>query len=140
MTDIENIYNEMQKRGIKIVNEKVASFKSVSLQDEDGRCMVAVDESKFETNAELHTALLHENAHCAAGTFYNEKTPMFTRGWLEYKTDKYVAKNNITKESIITAQKSGWCDNIWELAEYFNISVAYMKKMMYIHFSVEFAD
>ncbi len=139
MTDIEELSDIIEQNGTILAftplkHSKLAAF-SCRLKDE--RCAIAVDEKKLETNANVKTALLHEFAHCITGTFYNEYTSPQMRQKLEYRADKHVAENDIKKSDIIRASRSGITE-IWEFAEYFNITVEYMKRIFYIHFRMEF--
>ena len=102
--------------------------------------IIAVDEKHCETSSVLKSALYHENGHCATGMFYDKSSSVYFKMRCEYIADKYVANNWITKEMIEKAHKEEGIEYIWEFAEYFNITIEYMKRIFYIHFQTEFPD
>lgn len=140
MTDIEKIYTELCESDIEVLNITASNIKAVSMCDEDGDRSVGINEKQFESCEELKSALLHEQGHCEKYAFYNKATPYEVRSRLEYRADKYVAENVITKHDIDKAHKSDGLTEVWEFAEYFGVTVEYMKRIMNIHFHMEFME
>ncbi|MDR2558900.1 MAG: hypothetical protein LBC86_05065, partial [Oscillospiraceae bacterium] len=96
MTEIERLYEEIEKSDVVIINH-CKNHKAMAVCDEEGFCSIGIDEKKMESAAEHKAILLHERAHCKTGTFYNQMTPYERRGRLERRADRYVAENDITK-------------------------------------------
>lgn len=138
LTDIEQIYSELENSGVLVANIKMNN-KAVTVYD-GGNCIIGIDERQYSTKAELKTVLLHEQAHCETGSFYDEYTTQQLRRRLEYRTDKRVSETKITKSEINEAHNNEGLTEIWEFAEYFNVTVEYMKRMFYIHFRAEFIN
>lgn len=57
-----------------------------------------------------------------------------------YRADKWVAENKITKEKIDYANRKAGCTELSEFAEYFNVTKEYMKRMLKIHYNIDYMD
>ncbi|MCL2636927.1 MAG: hypothetical protein FWD48_01015 [Oscillospiraceae bacterium] len=140
MNDIEVIINELDESGIDIDDFQFEDIRAVSICQEDGARSIGLDKRQFETSAELKSVLLHEQGHCETHTFYNASTSPLMRGKLERRADRYVTENKITKYDIVKANKREGLTEIWEFAEHFGVTVEYMKRIMNIHFQMEFME
>ena len=140
MTDVEKIYIELNNREIDTFNITLRNIKSASYCDEDGCCSVAVDENQIKTPEEFKVVLLHEQGHCETNSFYGVHTHDLERARLEFRADRYVAETKITKCAIDKAHQKEGLIEVWEFAEYFGVTVEYMKRLMGIHFQMEFMD
>jgi hypothetical protein len=138
MTDVEEIINELSESGVDLFEMPLDKIKAASVCDDNGNRIIGVDIKKFDCSAEIKTALLHEQGHCETYSFYNEYTPKLIRSKLERRADRYVAENKITKQDIIKAHEREGLAEVWEFAEHFNVTVEYMKRLMNIHFDMEF--
>jgi hypothetical protein len=142
MNDIEVIYDEITESGNYIIEKSIEKedLKAYAICDHEGDCLVVMDKYKLDSFAEHKSAALHEQGHCETHTFYNEQTSPIMRGKLERRADKYVAENKITKYDIVKANKREGLVEIWEFAEHFGVTVEYMKRLMWIHFQMEFME
>jgi hypothetical protein len=140
MTDIEGIYDELYNSGIDVFNMEFEKIKAASLCDAEGDRSIAIDNSKLDSDADLKTVLLHEQGHCETHTFYSVNTDELMRGKLERRADRFVAENKITKYDIARANRCEGLVEAWEFAEHFGVTVDYMKRLMNIHFQMEFMD
>jgi len=139
MSDIEVILNELDENGIDVDDYTFEKLRAVSIC-QDGICSIGIDMQKIETAADLKSVLLHEQGHCETHTFYNEQTSQLMRGKLERRADKYVADNKITSYMIRAASIKEGITDLWEFAEYFGVTDDYMKRIMNIHFDMDFLD
>jgi hypothetical protein len=140
MTDVERIYVELNENKIDVFNINTKYISAASFCDEDGDRSIAVNEKHLGALEELKAALLHEQGHCETYSFYNEYTPKSLIGRLERRADRYVAENKITAQMIDFAHiREGFVD-AWEFAEHFGVTVNYMKRLLNIHFGMEFMD
>jgi hypothetical protein len=139
MTDIERLYEEIEDSGVVIINF-CKRHKAMAVCDADGYCSIGIDENKIKSQAEHKSILLHERGHCSTHTFYNQSTPVEMRGKLERRADRYVAENDITKFMIHKAHIDDGLTEAWEFAEHFGVTVEYMKRILNIHFQMEFLE
>lgn len=142
MNDVEELYDEIVSEGIEVINFKFSSEDAgaVSVCDKSDRCLIAIDEKRCENSADRKSKLFHEYGHCRTGAFYTLPSRYYYRARCEYKADKYIAQNKITKEKIEYANKKEGCTEPWEFAEYFNVTPEYMKRMLNIIYGMEFMD
>ena len=92
----------------------------------------AVALNKELTESEERVCLAHELGHHVKGALYNKVTPCFTRGQCEYKADKWAVHKLIPIRSLHAAFKKGYTE-IWELAEYFDVTEEFILKTIEIY-------
>ncbi|GHU37335.1 hypothetical protein FACS1894105_09260 [Clostridia bacterium] len=131
MNEIERFYVEIENSGTVIINKRFrhADTIAASVCNDDGDCLIAVDETLSETTAELKSALLHEQGHCETYAFYTPLSIAVMRGKCEYQADRYVAENHITPRRVHDAHIKFGCETIGDFAEYFNVTPAYMQRI-----------
>lgn len=95
----------------------------------DGSCAIATTDRMLETNAYEKVCLAHELGHCETGSFYNEYSPLDVRGKHERRADKWAIKKLVSEDELHDAVCNGYTE-IWELAEYFDITEDYMYKIV----------
>ena len=76
--------------------------------------------------------LAHEIGHCATNSFYNEETPCVTRGRCEQRAYTWQVHTLVPIRSLKAALKKG-CNEVWMLAEYFNVSEDLIRKAIEIY-------
>lgn len=113
-------------------NTDVYSFdlgkcESLSLLD-DGYCFIAIDPFKIKSEADEKVKLAHELGHCETGAFYNEYAVCDVRSKHEYTANKWAIKKLIPEDELKEACK--FCNNRWELSEYFGVTEDFMQKAM----------
>lgn len=142
MMPCEMVYNTMERSDILIVNQKINhdAVPSLTVHEAGAGSIVIVDERKLETQSELKSLLLHEYGHCQTDGFYTENTSDLLRLKCEYRADKYIADNLITREMIDEAHELHGYLEYWEFAEHFSVTGAYMKRLLHIHFGMEFME
>jgi hypothetical protein len=140
MTEVEKIYSELENSDIAVVNMTFGKVSAVSVCDYSGKRAIVVDEKKFQSSEELKSTLLHEQGHCETYAFYGVYTSNTVRSKREYRADKYVAENKITKHMIDSVHKKEGYTESWEFAEHFGVTNDYMKRLMNINLGIEFMD
>ena len=109
----------------------------MSLMLDDGRCFIGIDESIQDGGTEERVHLGHELGHCLTGSFYNRYTRFDVRQRHENRADKWAIRQIIPVEDLDDAVAGGCCE-IWELAERFGVTEAFMRKAvcLYVHGNV----
>ena len=118
------LYDFAEKNKIKIDSFHLKCVKSVSMVDTFNNCYIAVDNVTFNDDLEC---LAHEIGHCLTGAFYNRFSAYDLRAKQEYKADKWAIKKLIPADELKNAFDKGITE-VWELAEYFNVSENFIKK------------
>ena len=105
----------------------VDGLDSLSVQDSDQHCYIAMDPFKVSSSADEFCKGLHEIGHCDTGSFYNRETPFDIRQKHENIADKRAIELCISADELHAAQENGYTE-IWELAEHFGVTEDFMQK------------
>ena len=84
--------DEMDREGITVAECPLRSMRCLSLQN--GR-IVGINTARFDSSAEVRTALIHEDGHFASGTFYLPYSPYQLKAQAEYRADKAAVLKHI---------------------------------------------
>lgn len=122
--DLEEIYKDLEKEDITVLPYRFRHVKSVSLEREK---VVGIDQSKIEDRAEEYTILIHEKGHFDSGAFYTPCCPYLLREQAECRADRAAILRYIPLEELRELVSQGVVE-IWELAEWFGVTEAFMKK------------
>ena len=88
---------------------------------------IFLDGDRLTTTAQEKSAALHEAGHYATGTTHALDSPFDLVAKHEHKANKWAVQRALTAEELDEAVASG-CTELWELAEYFNVTEEFMKK------------
>ena len=141
MRAIGELYRLAEQQNITVDLFPMRSREALSLMNESGACFVAIDprrltgevDERVKLAHELDTlgqetvCLAHELGHCMTGAFYNCYARLDCRRRQENKADKWAVVQLITAEQLDQAVADG-CGTLWELAEYFGVTEAFMQK------------
>ncbi len=118
------LYNLADRRGIIVdrFNLKENSSVSINLNDQ---MFVALDHNI--KGADERVCLAHELGHCETASFYNIYSPFDIREKHERRATLWAIKKLVPERSLKRAVKEGY-DNIYSLAEYFNVTAEFMQK------------
>lgn len=119
------LYDYAENRDIILINGNLKKVKSMSLSD-NGLCAIIIDDEKINCEVEENVIAAHEIGHCETGAFYNEHS-LELRSRMEYRADKWAIKKLVPEDELIEAFESGILE-IWELAEYFDVTEDFMVK------------
>lgn len=125
--ELIDLYAYAEDHNIRVDDLPLYPAKAMSIQLEDGTCAIAIDYSQITTTAEEKTMLGHEIAHCKTGSFYNPHSPCDVPQKHEHCADKWEVIELIPKDELDKAVSCGIIE-IWELAEYFNVTEDFMRK------------
>lgn len=118
---LNELYDIAVDNDINVFHYPLGSLKSVSVPYNIG-----IDFKRVNTLAGEKTHLAHELGHCMTGAFYSDMS-FETRKRMENKADKWAFRNIIPCTEIKKALAKG-VKELWELADYFDTEVSFVKK------------
>ncbi|MDO4943723.1 MAG: ImmA/IrrE family metallo-endopeptidase [Ruminococcus sp.] len=126
MMKCAELYGFAENRDILVINGRLKKSPSMSISD-NGFYSIIIDNRQIRSNAEETVIAAHEIGHCETGAFYNEHS-LELRSRMEYRADKWAIKKLVPEDELIKAFKCGILE-IWELAEYFDVTEDFMIKV-----------
>lgn len=134
MKTITNLYDLAEKENIPIISFHISNddVEALSQCDDDGDCIIAIDDTKIKNEADLKVKMAHELGHCETGAFYNRYSSFDEIGKHEYRADKWAVYELIPFDELIDVLKKG-CNEIWELAEHFDVPESFIERAFDIY-------
>ena len=132
--DLNEVYKDFEKENITVLPFRFQHLKSVSLGDEK---VVGIDRSKIDGCAEEYTILIHEKGHFDSGAFYTASSPYLLKEQAERRADRAAILRYIPLEELRECLAAGMVE-IWDLAEYFGVTEAFMRKCVEYYRDTEF--
>lgn len=121
--DLDSTVAELEREDIVVLDCPLRANRCLALAN--GR-MVGVDSRRFGTQAELRTALIHEDGHFASGAFYTAYSPYQLRAQAEHRADKAAVLKYLPYEELSARLRAG--DTLSEAAEYFCVTEDFLRK------------
>ena len=118
------LYTLAESHGITLERFPLPENKSVSMSI-GAHQFVALD--REISCADERVCLAHELGHCETMSFYNIYSPFDIREKHERRANLWAINRLIPKKKYEAALKQGY-DNVYSLAEYFNVTVSFMQK------------
>ena len=115
--------DEMDRDGITVAECPLRSMRCLSLQN--GR-IVGINTARFDSSAEVRTALIHEDGHFASGAFYLPYSPYQLKAQAEYRADKAAVLKHIPYPELAARLRRG--DTLADAAEYFCVTEDFLRK------------
>ena len=131
-TRTSELYEIAEKNGTEIICRELPKTASVSVRSASGRCYVGIDPFEIETTAQERVHLAHEIGHCETLAFYNAYSPLEIREKQERKADRWAVSKLVPVRELTEALRRG-IKEIWDLAEYFDVTEEFMLKAIEIH-------
>lgn len=131
------LYDIAREQNIEVVEWPLHQNGSISLMDDDGNCVIGIDESVMDGDALERVHMGHELGHCMTGSFYSIHTAVDCRRRHENRADKWAIRELIPVDDLDQAVADGHSE-IWDLAEHFGVTEQFMKKAVcyYTHGNV----
>lgn len=126
MTDLMDLYRLAEEQGVTVDCFQLGARESISIQDGDD-CFIAIDPFQLSSFQDEKLKLAHELGHCMTGSFYNRYSGLDVRQKQENRADKWAIEEVIGEDELNEAVSEGYTE-LWELADYFNVSEDFMKK------------
>lgn len=131
-TRTSKLYEIAEENGTDIICCDLPETCSVSVITSTGRCCIGIDPFEIETTAEERVHLAHEIGHCETFAFYNAYSPLEIREKQEMKADRWAVSTLVPVWELTEALKRG-INEIWDLAEYFDVTEEFIKKAIRIY-------
>lgn len=125
------LYRLAEKQNIPVLRHPMPRCGSMSLLTEGG-CVIGMDEQVCDGGARERVHLSHELGHCMTGSFYNVYSPHDLRRRHENRADKWAIRRLIPVRALDDAISAG-CTTLWELAEHFGVTEAFMRKAVCLY-------
>lgn len=122
----QELYQIAKDSDIPIILLDIPENGSMCLQTEK-RCYIGMDYGVLPDEANRRVHLGHELGHCETGAFYNRWAARDVRQKHENRADKWAIKKLVPGDELDEAVSNGYTD-LWSLADYFNVTVDFMKK------------
>ena len=132
MTELSTLYRRAEELNIPVLHFPLPLTGSVSCMDGAGNCAIGLDLPHRRSRNELRVRLAHELGHCATGSFYNRYSPCDIRRLHENRADKYAVHALIPEEDLDAAVAQGHTEP-WDLADYFGVDEAFLKKAVCLY-------
>ena len=131
---IAQLYQLAQQENIEVLSYPLPQNGSMSVMLDGGQCFVGLDPSLRDGSVQERVHLSHELGHCVTGSFYNIYAAVDSRRRHENRADKWAVTTLISVEELDNAIAQG-CTEVWELAEYFQVTEAFIRKALcwYVH-------
>lgn len=135
--EITALYEFARQQNIEVLPFPMEKNGSMSIQMEDGLCVIGMDDSVRDGGIQERVHLGHEIGHCVTGSFYSVHTAIDCRQRHENKADKWAIQALIPVDALDAAIADG-CTELWELAEKFDVTEEFIKKAvcLYVHGNV----
>ena len=125
--ELENLYDIAETDNIGVYAFGLNECDSLSLSH-SGKCFIAINPFKIQSNADEKVKLAHELGHCETGSFYNQYAVCDIRSKHEHAANKWAIKKLIPEDELRKA--CNFCRNRWELSEYFEVTEDFMQKAL----------
>ena len=124
LSKTSELYQLAEQEGIPIIHLSFPLCGSVSLQQDNGRCYIGLDDMPI-TQERVHLA--HELGHCETGSFYNRYAKLDLRQKHENRADKWAIRQLVPEDTLDQAVADGYTD-LPSLAEHFGVTESFMRK------------
>ena len=123
MRQLLRLYAEADLKDIAVYYYPLRNLTALSFSDGT----IAMDVDKISTVSEETVLLGHELGHCETGCFYRVDTPLALQGRCEERANRWAIRRLVPIEELRLALAAGITE-IHDLAEYFEITQAFMEK------------
>ena len=134
MYEIPALYDLAKQKKITVLDRPMPLNGSMSVMLPDGTCYIGMDNSIKDGDVQERVHLSHELGHCMTGSFYNVYAAIDCRRRHENRADKWAIRKLVPMKQLDDAIAQG-CTQLWELAEYFGVTEALIRKAvcLYVH-------
>ena len=120
--EINDLYSIAENKGHDIVSLRLTESPAFSIEDNVGRCHIAMSNDLSSLNKKV--LLAHELGHCEYGGFYNYHSKFELRSRCENRADRwsYLKLVPFTELKELTQQGH----ELWEIADHFDVPVEFL--------------
>ncbi len=132
MMDLINLYRLAQDENITVDCFELNKREALSIIDDDGNYLIAIDPFKLISEQDEKLKLAHELGHCMTGSFYNRWATCDMREKHEYRADKWSVHYLLPPDKLQEALDDS-CTEVWQLAERFDMTKEVVRRAVYIY-------
>lgn len=128
MFELEDFYDYCKHNRVDVIPYTGAPQPGTTIRD-GSVYAVFLDFSKIRSTRLLRGVCCHEQGHIATGALHKVDSPFELVERSEYRANRYVAQTYLTQEDFQEAFSAGYTES-WQLAEYFDLPEADVKKAL----------
>ena len=121
------LYDLAASHGIGVDHMKLRTMKAFSVPGN-----IVIDMAQLPTLAETKVCFSHELGHELKAAFYNIKNTLETRERQEERATRWAVDTLIPAEALTKAVRAGYKE-VYELAEYFDVTEDFVREAYSIH-------
>lgn len=134
MENLDCLYRWLKDKGVFLFDQNLPfsskDSKAITIKLKDSDVWgIFIDKEQLKTYAEEKTAMLHESGHYATGTTHEVCSPYDLVAKHEYEANKWAIQHALSEDELDHAVAEGHTE-LWDLAEYFNVTEEFMKKIV----------
>ena len=133
MTNLLSLYQTAEAEDIMVDCFDLNSREALSLMGDDGKCYIAIDPFKLQSESDELIKLAHEMGHCMTGAFYNCYSPLDLRQKHERRAEIWAIKKVLPEEDLYNMFRKGITEP-WELAEELQLPESFVRKALSYYF------
>ena len=126
MDKILALYDEIGAMGVNFYLWDIEDSPSAAIEI-NGKRGIFMDFDKIASTAEEAVLLAHEGGHIAIGSTHHLDSPYDIIEQHENRADKWAIEKIVPRDELDRAVRDGHTE-IWDLAEYFNVTEPFMRK------------
>ena len=124
--NIDEVYEKIQKNGIKVLHFGLTNIKSVSVEA-DNRYGIFINHKEISNSDEEFLVATHEYGHCMTGSTHPPHSPLDVISKHEYKADRRAVLDFLPIDKIKSAVKVG-CRSAHEFSDYLDVPEQFVIK------------
>lgn len=128
---LDEMYARARAEDISLYHQCIPGIRAVTIEYQ-GAYAVCLDLDTIPTQAEELCILAHECGHAMTGSTHKLSSPYDLIQKHENRADKWAIHEMVPPEEYRVALESG-CTELWQLAEYFNITEDYARKAVCLY-------
>jgi len=140
---LSTLYELAAENDIQVDEFCPRNIISMSVRFKNGKKIIGL--SKFDSDVDYNVddlplastkleCFAHEMGHCMTDSFYEEYSPLEKRSKHEYRANKWAIFYLIPFTKLCQAVSDGYRE-LWQLADYFMVSPAFVENAIYVHAS-----
>ena len=127
MRNLMELYDIALGNDVEVYDKKLNTMKAFSLPGS-----IVIDSKQLPTTAELKVCFAHELGHELKSAFYNIRNTLETRGRQEERATRWAVDTLVPADLLLSVIEKGYTE-IYELAEYFNVTEDFIRDAIRIH-------
>ena len=129
-----DLYTLAEQKNITVDTVKLPKNESMSACLY-GREFILIDEKVKTDSIEERVHLAHEIGHCATGAYYAIGANKIVRDKAEEQAKRWAVLHLIPKDEFEELLREG--NNEWDIAEYYGVTIDFVRKAYHLYFEID---